>query len=185
MSNQESPSHPRNIVLVGFMGSGKSTIARVLHQRLGYPVVEMDQILEKRAGKPITRIFEEDGEEAFRDMEAGLLCELDDPSASKRIISTGGGIVVRPGNREVLPRLGYVVWLKVPAKTILSRTSQTRHRPLLQTENPEAAVREMMEKREPFYEEVSNLALETTGLDSGEIASGILECARYHFAQLS
>ena len=185
MTHQESALIPKNIILVGFMGTGKSTIARVLQQRLGYPVVEMDQILEKRAGKPISRIFEEDGEEKFREMESGLLGELDDPTGGTRIISTGGGIVVRPENRAILPRLGYVVWLKVPVEVILARTAQSKHRPLLQTENPEERIRALMELRNPMYEVVSHLALETADLDSDEIASGILECARYHFAQMA
>lgn len=167
------------------MGTGKSTIARVLHQRLGYPVVEMDQVLEKRAGKTISRVFEEDGEQAFRDMESGFLSELDHPGISRQIISTGGGVVIRPENRQRLAKLGYVVWLKVPMRSILARTSQSKHRPLLQTGNPEERIRALMEEREPMYEEVSHLALETDGLDSNEIASGILECARYHFAQMA
>lgn len=180
-----SPSEPshaqRNIVLVGFMGSGKSTIARVLHQRLGYPVVEMDQMLEERAGKPISRIFEEDGEEVFRGMESALLRELDDRASPSQIISTGGGVVGRAENRELLRKLGYVVWLKIPVETVLERTARTRHRPLLNTENPEEKVRVLMEKREPLYEEVAHLSLETSGLSSDEVATGILECARYHF----
>ena len=86
----ESATPPKNIVLIGFMGSGKSTVGRELHQRLGYPLVDMDQVIEQRAGKPITAIFSEDGEEAFRDMETLLLEEMNDPDAPRRIISTGG-----------------------------------------------------------------------------------------------
>ncbi len=182
MNQSESPHNLRNIVLVGFMGSGKSTIARVLHQRLGYPLVEMDQVLEERAGKPISRIFEEDGEGVFREMESALLRELDDPSVPSRIISTGGGVVGSAENRGLLRKLGYVVWLKVPMETVLDRTARTRHRPLLNTENPEEKVRALMETREPLYEEVAHLTLETSGLSSDEVATGILECARYHFS---
>lgn len=181
MSPSEPPQTLRNIVLVGFMGSGKSTIARVLHQRLGYPLVEMDQVLEERAGKPISRIFEEDGEEVFRAMESDLLRELDDPTAPSRIISTGGGVVGRQGNRDLLRRLGYVVWLKVTAEMVLERTARTRHRPLLNTDDPEEKVRVLMEVRAPLYDEVAHLTLETSGLSSDEVATGILECARYHF----
>lgn len=183
MSQSESPQILHNIVLVGFMGSGKSTIARVLQQRLGYPLVEMDQELEERAGKSIARIFEEDGEEVFRGWESELLRELDNPGQPSRIISTGGGVVVREENRELLRRLGYIVWLKVTVDMVMERTARTRHRPLLNTENPEEKVRELMEKRAPFYEAVANLTLETSGLSSDEIATGILECARYHFTQ--
>ena len=79
------------------MGCGKSTVGRELHQRLGYPLVDMDQVIEERAGKPITAIFADDGEAAFRDMETALLRELNDPDAPRRIISTGGGVVGRAG----------------------------------------------------------------------------------------
>ena len=78
---------PENIVLIGFMGCGKSTVGRELHQRLGYPLVDMDQVIEQRAGKSITNIFADDGEAVFRDMETALLKELNDPAAPRRIIS--------------------------------------------------------------------------------------------------
>lgn len=181
MNDKEPPHSQRNIVLVGFMGSGKSTIARALHQRLGYPLVEMDQVLEERAGKSIPRIFAEDGEEAFRDRESALLREQVESKAPGRIVSTGGGVVGRAENRELLRRLGYVVWLKVTPEMVLERTARTRHRPLLNTEDPEERIRTLMEQREPLYEEVAHLTLETGGLSSDEVATGILECARYHF----
>lgn len=181
MSESESPQTHRNVVLVGFMGSGKSTIARVLHQRLGYPLVEMDQVLEERAGKPIPRIFAEDGEEVFRDQESALLREQAGACESSRILSTGGGVVGRAENRDLLRRLGYVVWLKVTPEMVLERTARTRHRPLLNTEDPEERIRALMAVREPLYEEVAHLTLETSGLSSDEVATGILECARYHF----
>lgn len=181
MSDPADPTTRHNIVLVGFMGCGKSTIARLLHQKLGYPLVEMDQVLEERAGKPITRIFEEDGEPVFRSMESGLLHELEQDDNSARILSTGGGVVGSAENRTALRRLGYVVWLKVTPETVLQRTSRTRHRPLLLTEDPEKKIRELMAAREPWYEETAHLTLETAGLDAEEIVAGILECARYHF----
>lgn len=185
MNDLESAQAPQNIVLVGFMGSGKSTIGRVLQQRLGYPLVEMDQVLEERAGKSIPRIFEEDGEEVFREAESALLRELDDSAVPSRIISTGGGVVGRAENREVLRRIGYVVWLKVSVETVWERTARTRHRPLLLTENPEAKIKELMALRDPLYQEVAHMTLETCGLSSDEVATGILECARYHFTHSS
>lgn len=176
-----SPNPPENIVLIGFMGCGKSTVGRELQQRLGYPLVDMDQVIEQRAGKPITAIFAEDGENVFRDMESSLLRELSDPDTPRRIISTGGGVVGRAENRGLLKQLGYVVWLHAPAEVILERTGKNRARPLLHTENPEERVRTLMAEREPFYQESSHLKLDTSGLDCGELATGILECARYFF----
>jgi shikimate kinase len=177
----ESTTPPENIVLIGFMGCGKSTVGRELQQRLGYPLVDMDQVIEQRAGKSITRIFAEDGEAAFRDMETELLRELGDPSAPRRIISTGGGVVGRPENRGLLRGLGYVVWLHAPPAVILERTSKNRSRPLLQTEDPAARIQSLMEERRPLYQETAHLKLDTSGLCCDEVATGILECARYFF----
>jgi shikimate kinase len=178
----ESQTPPKNIVLVGFMGSGKSTVGRELHQRLGYPLVDMDQVIEQRARKSIAAIFADEGEQVFRDQETSLLKELDDPTAPRRIISTGGGVIGREKNRALLRQLGYVVWLNAPMSVILDRTSKNRERPLLHTEDPVARVTALMEARRPLYEEVSHLKIETAGLDSNELATGILESARYFFS---
>jgi shikimate kinase len=175
------PTQPENIVIIGFMGCGKSTVGRALHQRLGYQLVDMDQVIEQRAGKSITEIFAEDGEPAFRDMETALLRELCDPDAPRRIISTGGGIVGRAENRALLKRLGYVVWLHAPAAVILQRTRKNHHRPLLDTDNPADRIKSLMEERQPLYQETAHLKLDTAGLRSDELATGIVECTRYFF----
>ncbi len=174
---------PKNIVLIGFMGSGKSTVGRELHQRLGYPLMDMDQVIEQRAGKPISAIFAQDGEAVFREMETRLLEELGAPNPLRRIISTGGGVVGRAENRALLRGLGYVVWLHAPMAVILDRTGRNRDRPLLDTEDPAARISALMELRKPLYQEVSHLKVDTAGLDCGELATGILESARYFFTQ--
>lgn len=177
----ESQTPPKNIVLIGFMGSGKSTVGRELHHRLGYPLVDMDHVIEHRAGKPITAIFSDEGEEAFRDMETDLLVELSDPSGPRRIISTGGGVIGREKNRELLRHLGYVVWLHAPMDVILDRTCKNRDRPLLHTDDPMARIEALMTVRKPLYAETAHLKVDTSGLDCGELATGILESARYFF----
>lgn len=177
----ELHSPPKNIVLIGFMGSGKSTVGRELNHRLGYPLVDMDQLIERKAGRPIPEIFRELGEPAFRDLESDLLVELADPVNIRRIISTGGGVVGRPENRELLKTLGYVVWLQAPVEVILDRTSKNRDRPLLQMKNPRQRIESLMKERSPLYEEVAHLKIDTTGLDCRELATGILESARYFF----
>ena len=178
-----APGQPENIVIIGFMGSGKSTVGRALHQRLGYPLVDMDQVIEQRAGKSITEIFATLGEPAFRDMETALLKELADPAAPRRIISTGGGIVGRAENRTILKALGYVVWLHAPAAVILARTNKSHNRPLLQpqTDDPAERIRSLMAEREPLYQESAHLKLDTTGLRCDELTTGIVECTRYFF----
>lgn len=177
----QSTTPPKNIVLIGFMGCGKSTVGRELQQRLGYPLVDMDQTIEQRAAKPITAIFEDDGEAVFRDMETALLHELNDPQAPRRIISTGGGVVGRAENRALLKDLGYVVWLRAPTAVILERTMKNRSRPLLHTDDPAARIETLMEERRPLYQETAHLKLDTAGLCCSEVATGILECARYFF----
>ncbi len=174
---------PKNLILIGFMGSGKSTVGRELHSRLGYELVDMDTVIEQREGRPISRIFEENGEEYFRDLETALLKELHGcHSGVRRIISTGGGVVGREENRRLLHNMGYVVWLHAPVAVVYERTSRNRERPLLQTENPVAKIEALMEKRQPWYEETAHLKVDTNGLDGGELAVGILESARYFFS---
>lgn len=179
MNSLETP--PKNIVLIGFMGCGKSTVGRELHQLLGYPLVDMDAEIEESAGMPITDIFAKEGENGFRARETGLLTTLAAPDAPRRIISTGGGVVVRPENRPLLRKLGYVVWLHAPADVILERTGRHNHRPLLHAEDPAARIRMLLDERMPWYEETAHLKVDTAGLDCREIAGGILESARYFF----
>jgi shikimate kinase len=179
-----SEATPKNIVLIGFMGSGKSTIGRELHQRLGYQLMDLDQMIEEKLGKKITEIFRDKGETFFRDLETELLTQISLDSDVRHIISTGGGVVVRPENREILHKLGYVVWLNAKPNVIFERTSRNRDRPLLQTENPREAIKQLMELREPWYRETAHLTVDTSGLESHEIAAGILESARYFFTNL-
>ncbi len=172
---------PKNLVLIGFMGSGKSTVGRELHSRLGYELVDMDTVIEQREGRPITRIFEENGEDYFRDLETALLAELCEAPGPRKIISTGGGVVGREANRELLRKMGYVIWLHAPVDVIYERTSRNRDRPLLHTEDPIGRISALLEKRTPWYKETAHLKVDTTGLDGGELAMGILESARYFF----
>ena len=173
---------PKNIILIGFMGCGKSTIGRKLEHLLGYPLVDTDDLIEQKTGLSVTEIFATRGEEYFRALEAAMLHELAAPNAPRRIISTGGGIVTRKRNRNLLKHLGYVVWLQAPVDVILERTSRNRDRPLLRTENPREKIETLLTERKPMYAAASDIEVETIGLDAGEIACGILESARYHFA---
>lgn len=174
---------PKNIVLIGFMGSGKSTVGRELHARLGYPLTDMDQLIEHTMGKKITEIFKEEGENAFRDFETLQLTEIAKQTDTRHIISTGGGIVIRPQNRSLLRKLGYVVWLHAPEGIIFDRTSRNRDRPLLNEPNARERITSLMAERKPWYAQTAHLRIDTAGLESHEIATGILESARYFFTQ--
>jgi shikimate kinase len=176
---------PKNIVLIGLMGCGKSTIGRKLQTMLGYPLVDTDQLIEDKAGCSIAEIFAKRGEPYFRELESAVLHELSAPGTPRRIIATGGGVVGRKQNRKLLASLGYVVWLQAPVDVILQRTARNRDRPLLQTENPREKVEKLLVERSPLYREIADLSLETAGLEMEEIACGILESARYHFAAKS
>ncbi len=171
---------PKNIVLVGFMGCGKSTIARRLGKMLGYEVLDVDTEIESKAGMPITRIFETRGEDYFRQLEAAVLQEIG-ARPGRFIIATGGGVIGRKRNRGLVKQLGYVVWLQVSRETILERTRRSRDRPLLETDDPAARIDALLAERAPLYREVADLELDTSELDAEEIACGILESARYHF----
>jgi len=173
---------PKNIVLIGLMGCGKSTIGRKLQTLLGYPLVDTDQLIEEKAGCSIAEIFATRGEPYFRELESAVLHELSAPGAPRRIIATGGGIVGRKQNRKLLAGLGYVVWLQAPVEVILQRTARNRDRPLLHTANPREKIEQLLAERSPLYREIADLSLETAGLEVEEIACGILESARYHFA---
>ena len=179
----EAARPAENLVLIGFMGCGKSHVGRELHQQLGYPWVDTDTEIEQRAGMSIARIFEEQGEPAFRRMESGLLEEMAAAPERHRIVSTGGGIIVDPANRRLLRELGFVVWLRAPVEVILERTARNRERPLLQTEDPEARIRALLAERMPLYRQTAHLAIDTAELDLAEVLTGILESARYHFSQ--
>lgn len=174
---------PKNLILIGFMGSGKSTVGRELHSRLGYELVDMDTVIEQREGRPISQIFEENGEDYFRELESALLRELHGCQAGvRRIISTGGGVVGREENRQLLRNMGCVIWLHAPVSVIHERTSRSKDRPLLQSEDPIPKIETLMEKRKPWYEETAHLKVDTNGLDGEELAVGILESARYFFS---
>ena len=178
------PTPFKNIILIGFMGSGKSSIGYELSQNLGYPIVDTDALIVKRAGKPILKIFEDEGEEAFRDLETAVLRQLEDDRTSRRIIATGGGIIVSAENREALRRLGFVVWLVVTAAEIVQRTSRNRDRPLLNNEDREGTVERLLEERNGLYRKTAHQELETDDLTFPEITTGIIESARYFFATL-
>ena len=174
---------PTNIILIGFMGCGKSTIGRELGKLLGYSVVDTDPLIEAKAGMPIRDIFAQRGEDHFRLLEAAVLQELSAPNSQPRIISTGGGIVTRKRNRKLLEQLGFVVWLQISTEEVLARTAKNKTRPLLQGDNPEETIRSMLTERDPLYRQTAHCTIETAGLDASEVACGILESARYHFSQ--
>jgi shikimate kinase len=162
----------RSIVLVGMMGAGKSAVGRCLQQRFGFSRFDTDQILTSKFGMPIPEIFSRHGEEKFRDAETETLQGL--ATSGPAIIVTGGGIVLREKNLDLLKRLGAVVWLQADEATLFKRASRTGNRPLLRHKNPRNAFAQMLEARLPLYAKVSDIRVDTSALTGEEVALAIL-----------
>jgi shikimate kinase len=166
---------PRSLVfLIGYRGTGKSTIARLLAERLGWSPVDADEMLETRHGRTIRQIFAEEGEAGFRDKEAALLEEICRLRA--HVIATGGGVVLRPANRERLRSAGVIVWLTADADTIWQRlqadaTTASRRPPL--TVGGRAEIEELLHVREPLYRECAHFIVSSVGRPTDEITEEV------------
>lgn len=155
------------------MGAGKSSVGRCLQRRTGLPRVDTDEMVSSKSGLSISDIFSREGEERFRAMESEVLRELVPDRES--IIVTGGGIVLRQGNVELLRRLGTIVWLEAEEKTLFERASRRGERPLLQTENPRSRFSELLQARLPLYASAADIRIDTTRRTHDEVADEILE----------
>ena len=162
----------RAIVLIGFMGSGKSSTGRALARKTGWPRFDTDESVAARFGRDIAGIFAEFGEEKFREAETEALRELS--GAAPCIIVTGGGIVLRPENVELLRRLGTVVHLDADDETLFERVSRRTTRPLLQTEDPRGTLTKLLRERQPIYREAADLRVDTSRLTHEEVAEAVL-----------
>jgi shikimate kinase len=162
----------KSIVLIGMMGAGKSSVGRCLQRRTGLARLDTDEMVARQFGVSIPEIFETHGEQKFRDAETETLGKLapDRPA----IIVTGGGIVLRPDNVELLKRLGTIVWLNADEATLFERASRRNDRPLLQNENPRTAFSELLRKRLPLYRSAANLKIDTALMSHDDVAETIL-----------
>jgi shikimate kinase len=145
----------RNVALVGFMGTGKSTVGNALASMLGLRLIDTDALIEHRAEKKIAEIFAEEGEGKFRALEMEMVRELE--SVSGCVISTGGGLVVNPANMESLKTHSLIACLWASPETILARVSHQTHRPLLHAPDPLGKIKELLREREPFYRQADVL----------------------------
>ena len=146
-----------NLYLVGFMGTGKSTVGRAVAHKLGFNMVDSDHEIERLQGKTIPDIFAQDGEPAFRAMERAFI-EGGHP-AERTVVSCGGGLVVQPGMLAMLKSRGVVVCLHASVETILARTARQQNRPLLVAANPEERIRTLFAQREPIYKQSGTVIL--------------------------
>ena len=163
-----------NIILIGYMGSGKTSVGEDLAEQLNYHFHDTDHMIEQKAGDTINHIFTNHGEDRFRDMETELLKELQ-PSLHQTVLSTGGGMPLREQNAILLKEMGYVVFLKASKDTTLQRLAGDQTRPLLRVEDMEQRVEQMLQARTPIYEKAAHLVVVTDGRSIGEIAQSIIE----------
>ncbi len=157
-----------NVILIGCMGCGKSSVAVKLSYRLKQSMTDTDRWIEKKQGKTITEIFEQDGEEAFRQMETDALKYLKE-TAKNQVISVGGGMPVREENRALMKEIGKVVYLRATAETLYERVREDGARPLLQCENPLERIRNLLEERKEAYESAADIIIDVDGKSFGQI----------------
>ena len=165
----------RNLVLTGFMGSGKTSLGIRLSYRLKMPVEDTDKLIERREGRSISEIFAVEGEAYFRRKETELLEELGAKRQNVRIYSVGGGTPVNPENRKLLKRMGTVVWLRIRPETVYERLKGDTTRPLLQCEDPLGRIRKLLESRREAYESCADIVVDVDGLEMEEILRKIEE----------
>lgn len=162
----------RNIVLIGFMGTGKTSVAKELSERCGMKMTDLDQLIETRQKMSITEIFQVHGEEYFRQLETNLFNEL--LGEENTVISCGGGTVLRKENVAMMKKTGHVVLLTAKPQTIFERLQGCESRPLLRERNTLESIRKLLETREKRYEEAADIFVETDEKSISAICAEII-----------
>jgi len=161
-----------NIVLTGFMGTGKSVVSRRLAQKLKRSLIDIDEAIEKDTGMKISDIFAESGEARFRDIESGVI--KDTAQQDNLVISTGGGAVLREENITALQKNGFIVNLSASPDVIYERTKLSKDRPLLNKPDPMKEIKNLLEYRKPFYRKCA-ISINTDDLTVGEVVDKIIK----------
>ena len=170
----------KNLVLVGFMGSGKSTIGPLVAKKMGMRFVDMDSLIEEREKTTISEIFVKRGESVFREIETELVKEL--AIQQDLVIATGGGVVLRPSNIEIFGRTGILVYLHVDAQSAFARTQSYQHRPLLKGKESVKKIGDLLLERASFYDAIP-YRVETVGYSPNKIAETIVDVYRVNAAK--
>lgn len=160
----------KNIVLLGFMGTGKTAIGRRLAQKFGMEFVDIDDLIQKDQKKSIAKIFEENGEPYFRDVEKRIIREISEKQGL--VIGAGGGAVLFDENLKNLEKNGILICLTATPDVILKRTRGLAHRPLLNVEDPKKRIEELLQKRAPYYAKIKN-QIDTSNLTPDQVAEEI------------
>ena len=167
----------KNLILIGYMGSGKTTIGKLFAQTYGYKFCDTDYLIEKQTKKKISDIFASKGEAYFRDLETHTL-ETIQGQLINTVLSTGGGMPCREENVRLLQSIGTVIFLKVSKETVISRLKEDTTRPLLQGDHFEEKVEEMLAIRNPLYEKAANYVVDTGKNTTKEVVETIYELMR-------
>ena len=172
-----------NVALIGFMGTGKSTVGKILAEKLNKRFVETDSIIEQQAGKSIKQIFEQDGEIHFREMEIDVIKKI--TVNSDQVIACGGGVVLNKININRLKESSRLVYLTASPLEIFKRTTRDDSRPLLPNSDRLSNIRELLKFRKPFYERAADITINTNRANplkiTGEIEQKLKEDAGFHF----
>lgn len=163
-----------HVILIGFMGCGKSSVGKELAGELDVPFLDTDEMIEKQTGRKISEIFRESGETYFRELETQALRQLLD-SGSRKVIAVGGGLPVRPENRTYLKKLGTTVYLLARPETLVERLKGDDTRPLLQGGELRQKIEQLMNDREEIYLSVADISVATDGKTICEIAQEVKE----------
>jgi len=161
-----------NIYLVGFMGTGKTTVGRMIADSKKRRFVDLDELIELREKRSIADIFAKEGEGYFRELEGKTLEEV--AGSGFQVVACGGGIVISPVNIEVMKKTGKIICLTANPEVILKRTQGYSHRPLLNVDNPAGKIKELLEKRAQFYA-LSDMTIDTSELSIKEVADEIVK----------
>ncbi len=168
----------KRIILVGFMGTGKTVVGRRLANAIGFRFLDIDSMIEKREGSSIASIFQEKGESYFRNLEKKMVKEVCDLSPS--VIATGGGAVQDPENRKILKKDGWMVCLTATPEKILERTKRKKSRPLLQGGDPMETIKKIMIERSEAYAD-SDFMVDTTEMSVSKVVDTILHVFKRNF----
>jgi shikimate kinase len=167
----------KHIILIGFMGCGKSSVGYRLSYKLRKCLIDTDRLIEQREGKSIAEIFDQNGETYFRQKETDCLNNLA-KELGNRVVSVGGGTPIREENRRILKSSGTVVYLKASPETIYSRVKHDTRRPLLQCEDPKRRIESLLAERGPIYESVADVIIEVDGKHIKQVVQEVAEAVQ-------
>jgi shikimate kinase len=168
----------KNIILTGFMGVGKTSVGTRLARDIGFTFVDTDSLIEAAQNMTITSIFSELGEPYFRDVETSVIEGV--MKGERQVVSTGGGAVIRDRNREAFKQAGFVVCLTASPEVIYERIKAETHRPLLQTPDPRAKIKELLDSRATFYAQ-ADVTIDTSDISVGDVIKMIKERIKHAY----